>query len=49
MRAVGPEELARLALRVARSHLDDFGVGPSVGYDHGSLAGTGSGSLAQPR
>jgi len=38
MRAVGPEEVARLALRVARSYLDDPDEIPATGYDHGSLA-----------
>jgi sugar phosphate isomerase/epimerase len=45
--AVGPEEVARLALRVARSHLDEFGGSSPVRYDHGAQARAPSGRFAQ--
>jgi sugar phosphate isomerase/epimerase len=42
MRAVGPEEVARLALRVARDYLDHAG---EAEYDHGALMGAPVGRL----
>lgn len=38
MRAVGPEQVASLALRVARCYLEDRDETPATGYDHGSSA-----------
>lgn len=37
-KAVGSEEVARLALSVARSHLDELDEDPRSQYDHGALA-----------